>query len=68
MDQGSIDRINQLSRLSRERQLTPEEVEERARLREAYLCAFRESTRQQLDNTYIEYPDGTRVRLRQKRL
>ena len=37
MKQQEIDRINELSRLSRERELTQEEQAERARLRRAYI-------------------------------
>ncbi|NLG25372.1 MAG: DUF896 domain-containing protein [Clostridiales bacterium] len=67
MDAQSIDRINQLSRLSRERPLTDGEAAEREALRKAYLLAFRESTRRQLDNTYIQYPDGTKVKLGERK-
>lgn len=59
MDKHSIDRINFLSRLAKTRELTPEESEERAELRMKYLAAFRQSFRDQLDNTKVQYPDGT---------
>ena len=65
MDRQSIDRINALSRLARERELTPEESEERAELRLRYLAAFRAQMRGQLENTVVEYPDGTRKPLRE---
>ena len=65
MDRRSIDRINALSRLSRERRLTAEEEEERSELRMKYLAAFRSQFRQQLDNTYVEYPDGSRKPLKE---
>ena len=65
MDRRSIDRINALARLSRERELTPEESEERAELRMKYLAAFRAQMRGQLENTVVEYPDGTRKPLRE---
>ena len=65
MDRRSIDRINALSRLARERALTPEENEERAELRLKYLAAIRAQMRGQLENTVVEYPDGTRVPLRE---
>lgn len=67
MDKHSIERINFLSRLSRQRPLTPEENEERARLRQEYLAAFRQSMRNQLDATTVEYPDGSRKSLRDSR-
>lgn len=60
MDPTQIDRINELARLSKERELTPEEAEERAELRAKYLHSFRQGMRQTLDNTHVEYPDGSR--------
>ena len=41
MDKAKIDRINELGRLAKERELTPEELAERAALREEYLAYFR---------------------------
>ncbi len=64
MDKRSIDRINFLAKLAKERELTPEENEERAELRMKYLQAFRQSFRSQLDSTKVEYPDGTRKDLK----
>lgn len=46
--------------------LTDEELAERAALRQEYVAAFRESLRAQLDNTYIQTPDGRRTRLKPK--
>lgn len=66
MDRGSIGRINELTRLSRVRELTEEEQAERRRLRENYLRAFRAQLADQLDHTVVEYPDHTRVPLRKK--
>lgn len=59
-----LPRINELARLAKERGLNEEETRERARLRAAYLKAFRESFRAQLDNTLVEYPDGSRKPLK----
>jgi uncharacterized protein YnzC (UPF0291/DUF896 family) len=59
-----LPRINELARLAKERELNEEETRERARLRAAYLKAFRESFRAQLDNTLVEYPDGSRKPLK----
>ena len=47
--------------------LTEEELQERDALRKEYVAAFRESLRAQLDNTYIQTPDGRRTRLRPKK-
>lgn len=60
MDRQSINRINELSRLARSRELTPAESEERAELRLKYLAAFRAQMRDQLENTVVQYPDGAR--------
>ena len=45
MDKKKIDRINELGRIAKERELTPKECEERRILREEYLKFFRESLR-----------------------
>ena len=60
MDRQSINRINELTGIARERELTPAESEERAELRLKYLAAFRAQMRGQLENTVVQYPDGTR--------
>ena len=64
MDKQSIDRINVLARLAKQRELTPEEQEERHELRVKYLAAFRSQMKAQLDNTVVEYPDGSKVPFR----
>ena len=64
MERANIDRINELSRIARERELTEEEKAERQELRAAYLRAFRSQFKRQLDNTVVEYPDGSRVPFR----
>ena len=60
MDLENIKRINELTELSRRRELTEAEQAERKRRRDAYLKGFRDQMRAQLDNTVVEYPDGTR--------
>ena len=65
MERANIERINALTEISRRRELTEEEQAERKRLRESYLKAFRSQMRAQLDNTVVEYPDGTRKPLRE---
>lgn len=64
MDKANLDRINALSAIARERELTAEEQAERQRCREAYIKAFRGQMRMQLDNTVVEYPDGSRKSLK----
>lgn len=50
-------RINELAHIAKERQLTPEELEERDILRKEFLAAFRANFKKQLDNIDIEYID-----------
>ena len=47
--------------------LTPEEIADRDRLRQEFLEAFRNNFRQQLDNTVVQYPDGTKKPLTNKK-
>ena len=64
MERSNIERINELSRLARERELTEAEKAERLERRAAYLRAFRAQFKQQLDATVVEYPDGSRLPLK----
>ncbi len=45
MEKAKIDRINELGRIAKERELTEEETAERAALREEYIKFFRASIR-----------------------
>ena len=45
MDKIKIDKINELARLSKERELTAEEKAEQLALRQEYLAEFRRSLR-----------------------
>ena len=65
MEKANIERINALTQISRERELTAEEKKEREERRAAYLKAFRAQMRGQLENTVVEYPDCSRVSLRE---
>jgi len=67
MEKVNIDRINELARIAKERELTPEETAERAELRQAYLANFRAAFRQQLDNTVIQRTDGSRENVKDRR-
>ena len=68
MEQKKIDRINELARKAKGPEgLTPAETAERDTLRQEYVAAVRASLTAQLDSTYIQYPDGTRRKLRKKR-
>ena len=67
MTQEKIDRINALARKAKTPEgLTPEELAERDVLRREYIDSFKRSLVGQLDNTYIQYPDGTKKKLGKK--
>ena len=67
MEQAKIDRINALAKKAKSPEgLTPEETAERAALRREYIDAYKRSLTAQLDSTYIQYPDGSRRKLRRK--
>lgn len=67
MEQKDIDRINELARLAKERELTEAEKEERGKLRRAYIDAVKASLEGQLSNTWLQEPDGTRIRLEKRK-
>ena len=65
MKKEDIDRINELARKAKTVGLTPEENEERAVLRRAYIDSVVGDLRQQLDNTYIVDSKGNKRKRRQ---
>ena len=68
MEKEKVLRINELARKSKTPEgLTPEEREEQKKLREEYIAEFRLSMGMMLDNTVIEYPDGTRKSLKKEK-
>ena len=67
MEQNKMDRISELTRISRERELTDGEQAERAALRQEYLAEWRRSTVAVLENTYIQTPDGRKHKLQRKK-
>ncbi len=60
MEQKKLDRINFLARKSRTEELTPEEKQEQAVLRQEYRDSFVRSLSSQLENTVIVEPDGSK--------
>ncbi|HIS14961.1 MAG TPA: DUF896 domain-containing protein [Candidatus Scatomorpha merdavium] len=66
MEKEKMDRISELTRLSRERELTEDEKTERAALRAEYLKDWRESTINVLENTYIVDEKGNKRKLGKK--
>lgn len=66
MEQEKIDRISELTRISRTRELTDEEKEERMNLRQEYVEAFRQSLISNLENTYIVDEKGNKTKIKKK--
>ena len=67
MDQSKILRINELAAKAKTPEgLTLEEIEERTALRKEYIESVRASLMGQLNNTVIQYPDGSRKKLEKK--
>lgn len=67
MEKAKLERISELTRISRQRPLTPEETEERELLRSEYLRDFRASITGILDNSVIVRPDGSREQVRDRK-
>ena len=57
------DRINELARKQKSVGMTEEEKAEQARLRAEFRAIFRANFALQLDNTVVEFPDGTKKTL-----
>lgn len=66
MEKEKMERISELTRLSRERELTPDEMTERAALRAEYIQDWRKSTINVLENTYIVDEKGNKRKLSKK--
>ncbi|MBR4013882.1 MAG: DUF896 domain-containing protein [Clostridia bacterium] len=64
MEKEKIDRINELARKSKLAPLSDEEKAEQAELRQQYIKEIRASFGATLDNTVIQYPDGSRKSLK----
>lgn len=67
MERQKLDRINFLAKKAREHGLTDEEKAEQKLLREEYVAEFRASLLGTLDNTYIQNPDGSRIKVEKKK-
>ena len=66
MEKTKLDRINELARLAKERELTPQELSERDPLRREYVAEWRRGAEQILENTYIQTPDGKKHKLQKR--
>ena len=67
MEKEKLNRINELAKLAKERELTEEELAERDVLRKEYIAEWRRGAEQVLDNTYIVSPDGVKRKLERKK-
>ena len=66
MENSKLKRINELAKLAKERELTPEERSERDALRKEYIAEWRRGAEQVLENTYIATPDGKKWKLQRR--
>lgn len=66
MEQKKIDRISELTRISRLRDLTDEEKQERQVLREEYIAAMKSSLVSNLEKTYIVDEKGNKIKVHKK--
>ena len=62
-----IARINELARKAKTTGLTPEELQERDKLRRIYIDSVKANLVGQLENTYILRPDGTKEKVEKKK-
>ena len=63
-----IARINELAAKAKTAEgLTPEELDERAKLRRIYIDSVKANLVGQLENTYIVRPDGTKEKVEHKK-
>ena len=66
MLQKKLDRINELARLKKERELTPEELSEQAALRKEYIAEWRAGAISLLENTFVVDEKGNKTPLARK--
>ena len=61
-----VARINELAKKACAEGLTPDELQERDKLRRIYIDSVKASLVGQLENTYIVQPDGTKKKVQHK--
>jgi len=66
MDQTRLDRINELARLSRQRELSDAEKKEQKILRDEYIAEWKRGTEATLNQIVIVEPDGTKHPIKKK--
>ena len=62
-----IARINELAHKNKAQGLTPEELQERDKLRRIYIDSVKASLVGHLENTYLVDPDGTQHKVEKKK-
>ena len=67
MEKEKIERINFLSKKSKTEGLTDAEKAEQAALRKEYIADFRAQFRGTLESTVIQYPDGSRENVKERK-
>lgn len=67
MENSKLERINELAHIAKQRELTEEEIAERAVLRKEYIEEWRKGAIELLENTYIQTPDGKKHKLQKKK-
>lgn len=67
MEKEKIARINELAKKSKTVGLNEEEAVEQKKLRAEYIAEFRASFTGILENTVVQYPDGSRQTLPEMR-
>lgn len=66
MNPNKLDRINALYKKSKEEGLSEEEKAEQQQLRKEYIQLVRKNLRGTLNNTTIQYPDGSKQKLEKR--
>lgn len=66
MTKEKMERISELTRISRERELTAEEKAEREVLRREYIDSYKRSLVANLENTYIVDAEGNKTKVHRK--
>ncbi len=64
MEKIKLDRLSELTRISRERELTESEKTERQLLRNEYRSAVTGNLRSQLESMTIVEPDGSKIKVK----
>ena len=68
MEPEKIARINELAKKRKGPEgLTPEEEAERTALHREYIDAHKQQLIAHLENTYVQYPDGRKVKIQKKK-